>query len=82
MPGESVTTLADLQAEGWHCWAHCGARNCGSASKLDIGLLIERFGPGHSFINEARISSLLVCRRCGHQGGRLSICASGNAETR
>ena len=68
----TITTLADLQRESWQLTAHCQGRNCGGARKLDLAALIARFGPDHVFINDQKIPPLL-CRRCGHRGGSLTI---------
>ncbi|MDF1777535.1 MAG: hypothetical protein P1V13_15990 [Rhizobiaceae bacterium] len=72
-PLTTITTLADLQRESWQLTAHCQGRNCGGARKLDLVALIARFGPDHVFINDQKIPPLLVCRRCGHRGGSLTI---------
>lgn len=77
----TITTLANLQREGWHLTAHCCGRNCGGARKMDLDSLIARFGPDHVFINDVRIPPLLVCSRCGHKGGSLTISAPGRAES-
>lgn len=77
----TVTTLSDLQREGWHLTAHCQGRYCGNGRKMELAQLIARFGPDHVFINDARIPPLLVCQRCGHKGGSITISAPGRAES-
>ena len=77
----TITTLADLQHEGWHLTAHCCGRYCGGARKMDLAQLIARFGPDHVFINDVKIPQLLVCSRCGHKGGSLTISAPARAES-
>ena len=76
----TITTLADLQHEGWHLTAHCCGRYCGGARKMDLAQLIARFGPDHTFINDTIIPPLLVCSQCGNKGGTLTISAASKAE--
>lgn len=48
--------------------AHCGDPDCAHSKRLDLNMLIERFGPNYSIINEKRIASALKCEKCGHKG--------------
>ena len=67
---KTISTLADLDREGFRVWANCTGEHCGRGRPLDIAALIRRFGGNHSIINETEITSRLRCE-CGHKGGVL-----------
>ena len=76
----TTQTFSDLQRDGWTVCANCNGRHCGRGRPLDLAQLIARFGPDHVFINDTKIASRLVCRSCGHRGGRLIFTTPGNAD--
>ena len=43
--------------------------NVGTGPRLDIDALIHRLGEGHVYINDTRLASVLVGRRCHQEGG-------------
>lgn len=53
----------------------------GRGRKLDLDMLIERFGPDFVFINEIEISRRLRCK-CSHVGGTVRVTAPGKAPRR
>jgi hypothetical protein len=63
-----MNTLAELRALGEGLNAHCGAPYCVHSKLLDLDMLIKRFGPDYSIINEKRIAAALKCEICGHKG--------------
>tara|TARA_R110000744_G_scaffold30066_1_gene71318 strand:- start:259 stop:507 length:249 start_codon:yes stop_codon:yes gene_type:complete len=77
----TLTTLSELQCENWQLTAHCQGRTCGNGRTMEQSQLIARFGPDHVFISDVRIPPLLVCGRCGHKGGSITISAPGSAES-
>jgi hypothetical protein len=54
----TIRTLADL-AERNHLYAHCN--HCRHARKLDVPVLLARFGP----LTFGRLKNRLRCARCG-----------------
>lgn len=73
-----MTTLSQLKAKGEGLAAHCNRPGlvCGHHKTLDLDMLIQRFGPDYSVINETRIAGALVCERCGYRGGRIMLIAN------
>ncbi len=69
----SISTLADLKADGTRLIGHCGGPNCGHARQLDLDVLIEIYGTHYSIINERRIAKALLCGRCKHKGGAITL---------
>lgn len=75
-----VETLGDLRDFGNGLYAHCLAPNVGHGGKLDLDMLIKRFGEDYVFINETRIGAACVCKKCGHVGASLRLIS--NTKTR
>ena len=69
---KKITTLADLDREGFQIWGNCTNEYCGRGRPLDIAMLISRFGGNHSIINDTEITSRLRCE-CGQKGGVLIL---------
>jgi hypothetical protein len=76
MPGGFVETLGDLRENGMGLFGHCTAPNVGHGSRLDLDALIARLGEDHVYINDRRLASALVCRRCGHRGALITVTAN------
>lgn len=57
-----ISTLALLKQHGMYLSASC--LGCGHNNELDTDVLIERFGPDHTFIANGEIAASLVCGRC------------------
>jgi hypothetical protein len=53
--------------------ANCAGKKCGYGRKLDLDVLIERFGTDYEVFNEKRIAAACVCKRCGHRGASLHL---------
>jgi hypothetical protein len=76
MPGGFIETLSDLKRSGMGLYAHCIAPNTGHGSPLDLDALIDRLGEAHVYINDRRLASVLVCRRCGQKGALVTVTAN------
>lgn len=72
----AIETLGDLRDRGMGLYANCSAPNAGHGSRLDIDLLIERFGADYVYINDTRIERSLVCSKCGHRGAHITVIAN------
>ena len=70
-PTITISTLQDLSDHGYRLEGNC--LTCGRGRPLDLAKLIERFGPGYSYVNETRIRAALACTACGSRGGTLTI---------
>lgn len=72
----SMTTLAELKRRGEGLMAHCGRFDCVNSKRLDLDMLIERYGPDYTIINETRIARACKCEACGHKGAIINLIAN------
>jgi len=71
-----MSTLSEIKASGEGLMANCAGPNCGHGKKLDIDMLIERFGTDYEVVNERRIAVACKCDRCGHKGAVVHMVAN------
>jgi hypothetical protein len=72
MPSGFIQTLGDLRDNGIGLYAHCISPNVGHGSRLDLDALIDRLGEQHVYINDRKLASALVSRRCGQKGALIT----------
>lgn len=68
-----IETLGEIRRHEFIITANCTGFACGRGRPLDIDRLIEIFGEDYSVIEDTRIRAALVCIRCKHRGGSLSV---------
>lgn len=71
--GVTLSTLGDLKTHCHTLFGHCTGQYCGRGRPLDLDALIERVGANYVVIRETLIAAALVCKSCGHKGGKLAI---------
>ena len=72
----TVETLGDLRDHGMGLYAACAAPNVGHGAKLDLDVLIEKFGEDYVYINDKRIGAACRCKQCGHLGADIRVTAN------
>lgn len=69
----TFSTLADFKGGGMNLWANCSSIRCAHGSKMDIDLLIKRFGASYEPVGNTAIERSIVCKQCGSRDAILTI---------
>jgi hypothetical protein len=75
----TVETLGNLLDHGMGLYAHCARPGAGHGARLDLDMLIERYGEDYVYINDRRIAAACICQKCGHRGAKVNVVANTRA---
>jgi hypothetical protein len=69
-----VRTIQDLIDHDMVVTAHCGRLpKCTHAREIDLEALREARGPDYVIIGNGAFTRALVCGKCGHKGGSITV---------
>ena len=68
----TFSTLADYKIGGMNLWANCKSPRCAHGAKMDLDVLIQRFGANYEPVGNDAIERAFVCKRCGTKGAVLT----------